>query len=178
MKIKYSLTKEDFLAYQLYTSSRSDRIRKRRLRSRFIVPILYLLIALAFMFRYQQVGVGIGWILIALIWYFCYPLYARWRYERHYVKHIEENYQNRIDREVELEFDHEALYGVDSGSKIKVDVNEIDVLIETKDHFFIRLKTNSSFILPKSAISDHSELKEHFTTLGVNIMDETKWVWK
>ena len=74
MTIEYTIEEADFLTHQLYIASRSERIKRKRKRSRLLVPIAYLVIGLYFYLQQQQ-NLGYAFFLIGILWFFFYPLW-------------------------------------------------------------------------------------------------------
>ena len=178
MTINYQLTNSDFLEYQLYTSSKSELHKKRRFRSRIIVPIIYVLFGLYLANKNGDNGIGIVFAGIGILWFVFYPLYSKWRYKNHFKKHVEENYKNRINKPVEIDFDENSVNAKDFTSESKINGTELKELIETKDHFFIKLTTDLSLIVPKHSIENQMEFKKRVTELGAEYVNELNWKWK
>ena len=84
MKIEYTLKEEDFLEYQLYTTSKSEPIRKKRLLSKFAVPALYLLIGAFFYFYDNNQNAILICIFLAALWLALYPRYSKYRSKRYF----------------------------------------------------------------------------------------------
>ncbi|MBL7560710.1 YcxB family protein [Olleya sp. YSTF-M6] len=105
-------------------------------------------------------------------------MYSKWRYKRHFQKHVEENYKNRINKPVEIDFDENSVNAKDFTSESKINGTELKELIETKDHFFIKLTTDLSLIVPKHSIENQTEFKKRVTELGAEYVDELNWEWK
>ena len=178
MNINYQLTNLDFLEYQLYTSSKSELHKKRRFRSRIIIPIIYIVIGIIFTNQNGKYGIGIAFVVFAILWLVFYPMYSKWRYKRHFQKHVEENYKNRINKPVEIDIDENSVNAKDFTSESKINGTELKELIETKDHFFIKLTTDLSLIVPKHSIDNITEFKKRVTELGAEYIDELNWEWK
>ncbi len=178
MNINYQLTNSDFLAYQLYTSSKSELHKKRRFRSRIIIPIIYILFGLYLANKNEDNGIGILFAGIGILWFAFYPMYAKWRYKRHFTKHVEENYKNRINKPVKIDFDENSVNAKDFTSESRINGTELKELIEIKDHFFIKLATDLSLIVPKHSILDQMEFKKRVIGLGAEYIDERNWEWK
>jgi hypothetical protein len=178
MKINYKLINSDFIAYQLYTSSKSESYQKRRRNNRFIGPIVMILYGLYTIKKDENyIGIIISGIL-AILWFLFYPLYSKSRYERHFKKHVEENYRNRINKTVEIDFEENFINTKDFTSESKINGTELKELIETQNHFFIKLTTDLSLIVPKHSIENKAEFKKCLTELGAEYVDELNWKWK
>ncbi len=179
MNINYNLSHSDFLAYQLYTSSKSKLHNKKRLRSRVIIPIFYILLALFNFYKKGTYTLGIGFIIIiiiAIIWFVFYPTYSKWRYKKLFNKHIKEHYKNRINKPIEISFNEDGVLNTkDFISESKISGTELKAFIETTEHVFIKLASDLSLVIPKHAIENLSELKKHIVGLGAEYVDELNW---
>lgn len=178
MNINFQLTNSDFLEYQLYTSSKSETQNRRRRISRIIIPILFLIYGL-YLTQKNENYIGIlVYGIIASLWFIFYPMYSKWLYERHFKKHVEEHYKNRINKHVEINFNENSVITKDFTSETKINGTELKELIETKNHFFIKLATDISLIVPKQSIENQTEFKKRLTQLGAKYVDELQWEWK
>ncbi|TNE29220.1 MAG: hypothetical protein EP346_06605 [Bacteroidetes bacterium] len=178
MTINYQLTTSDFLEYQLYFSSKSELHKKKRFQSRIIVPIIYVFLGLFVARMEGYIRVGIVFTIIGIIWFAFYPLYSKWRYKRHFQKHVEENFKNRINQPIELEADESSLKAKDLISETTINGTELKELIETQKHFFIKLTNDSSLIVPKKSIENETEFIQSITDLGAEYINELNWKWK
>ncbi len=178
MNINYKLTNSDFLEYQLYTSSKSESHKKKRRNNRILGPILFLPYGFYLTNKDKNYFALIIFGISSLLWFIFYPKYSSWRYKNHFQKHIEENYKNRIDQPVEIDFYENSLIAKDFTSESKINGSELKELIEIKTHFFIKLGTDSCLIVPKHSIENQAEFKKIVTDLGAKYVDELYWEWK
>jgi hypothetical protein len=181
MTINYKIDEKDFLTHQLFIASKSDRIKKKRQRSKLILPLIYVAFGLLFLFE-DKVSLATTFFIIGLLWFFIYPIWERGHYVRHYRGFIKENYKDRLGRTVTLEFNNEYILAKDNGSESKVLTTELEEICEIHTTIFIRLKGGQSFILPKDRISDIEKvkggLKELADHLKIKCSTDEKWEWK
>lgn len=178
MNLNYKLTNSDFLEYQLYVSSKSKLYRKRLRNGRIILPIIYLVYGF---YLTNKDGNYIGILIFgitAILWFVLYSKYSKWRYKKHFQKHVEENYKNRINKPIEIVFGENSLNTKDYTSESKINGTELKELIETKNHFFIKLTTDSSLIVPKHSVENKAEFKNRVLQMGAEYVDELNWKWK
>ncbi|GAA4303493.1 YcxB family protein [Aestuariibaculum suncheonense] len=178
MNLKYTLSKSDFLEYQLYASSKSKSQKGRRFRSRIIIPIIYVALGLYVGSIDENFAAGLVFAAVGVVWFILYPKYSKWRYKKHFQKHIEEHYASRIDKTVALTIQDNTLITKDFTAETKVNASELNELIELQHHFFIKLTTELALIVPKSAISDLEAFKKELLTLGADYVDDSSWQWK
>jgi len=178
MYLNYKLKSSDFLEYQLYSSSKSELHKKRRFRSRIIIPIIYLFLGLYVGYIREDNSIAIVFIGFAIVWFVFYPLYSRWRYKKHFQKHVKENYKNRINKPIEIDFEEDSIKTKDTTSESKINGTNLKELIETKNHYFIKLTTDLSIVIPKHSIENQTEFVERVTKLGAKYIDDLNWKWK
>lgn len=177
ISLNFKLQNSDFLAYHLYASSKSKNQNRQRLMVRILVPAFYFLLYLTLFLRYGIRVIDLWLVLFAISWLAFYPLYSKWKYKRHFLKTVEENYQNRINQPISIRLEEDQIFIKDFTSESTIETSAIKELIETKDHFFIKLKTEISLIIPKEAIENHSEFKDRLALFGAQYIDELNWKW-
>lgn len=177
---KITLDKEDFLRCQLFTASKSERIKNKRIRTWILLTISFLLLGLALGQNTDRIlsYYFIGFSIITLIFY---PLYQRIHYKKHYEKHISENYTNRIGIESELYFEDGYLINRTDSQEGKVKLSEIQEINEISNNLFIKINTGESVII-SSKLKEYNKLKlelcELIASLGISWNTQLDWKWK
>lgn len=181
LRIELSIEEDDFLAYQLYVASTSERIKKNRRKSRTIIPLLYLAFSILLFFMDDRTTMGIVFFSIAVIWYLGYPYYTAWKYKRHYHAFIREHYQRRFGEKAVLMFESGRIYSQDAASEGWVNVTELDEIVEISSHLFLKLKSGMGFILPKQRIKEQEVLIPYLRKLTNRLQipyhQELGWKW-
>lgn len=179
MIIRYSLNKEDYLIYQLFSASKSKKIKAQRRRSYVLLIIAFVLLGFSF-FSSNRFYFYV-FLLLAISMAIFYPLYQRKRYENHYKKYIEEHQKNLFGKETLLEITGTSINTKSHLGEAKLNTTIIENITETQDYFFIRLDTGSSFIIPKRI--DEVEvfknyLKEFSKSKKIDYIEDLDWKWK
>lgn len=181
MTIDYKIDENDFLTHQLFVASKSDRIKKKRLRNKVILPLIYVAFGLLFLFEDNH-SMSTIFLIIGVLWFFIYPLWERRHYTKHYQGFIKENYKDRLGRTATLEFSNDYILAKDNGSESKVLTTEVEEIFEIPTTIFVRLKGGQSFILPKDKISNidnvTTRLKELADYLKIKYERDDNWKWK
>ncbi len=181
MRIDYTIEENDFLTHQLFVASRSDQIKKKRRKSKVIVPLLYVAFGILLFFEHKF-SLTIIFLIISLLWFFIYPVWEKRHYIKHYKRFIKENYKERLERSATLEFSNEFILAKDNGSESKVLTTELQEINEISSTIFVRLKGGQSFILPKDKITNIDNLtiglKELASHLNIKYIVDEKWEWK
>lgn len=181
MTINFKIEKNDFLIHQLYLASKSQRIKKKRLRSRVLVPIIYIGLGLVFLYGNNYFPMSLVF-TFSILWFLFYPVWERKRYINYYKEFIEENYKERLGRISVLTFENDFIDVKEDGIESKIATKEIEEIVEIPSLLLIRFKTGQSFVLPKDKISDLDKLRERLkeltTYLNIKYTIEEKWEWK
>jgi len=177
MKLKYNLGEEDFLAFQLFVSSKSARIQKKKKRNWLLLSLGSFVLALYFYSRSNYVMV-VYFGLVAVMFGLFYNKYFNWRYKKHFVNVIKENYGDRIKVEdSEIEITEEYLKTKDRTGEAKIFIKEIKEVTETRNHFFVNISSGVSLIIPKKKIEHVSQVKQQLVNLDIPVIDELTWKW-
>lgn len=175
--IHFSLTKEDFLMFQLYAASKSERIKKKRLMNWLALPGLYLLLLGYAAIRGPLFAV---WILsvVILAWVVSYPFYSRNKYRKHYSDFIQENYKNRIGITGSVSVNEEYVSLQDTCSESRFKITEVKQIVEIKNYYFIENSQNMTIIVPKKTINSEQFIKKIESILNIQHIEELDWKWK
>jgi hypothetical protein len=181
LKIEFWLEAEDYLNYELFTVSKSERFRKKRMRSRIILPTMFGLLALVAL-NNADIALAIIFGILGLTWLLFYPAYEGRSYRKHYKKHIDEFYRNRFGKFATVEFDKESMFIKDEGSETKIQLTEISDINEIGSSIYINIKTGGALIIPKGRVKNLPELitrlKEIAAKLHVEYMLHEAWEWR
>jgi len=176
MKIEYKIEENDFLDFQLFAASKSKRIMKKKKIERFFLTIGSLIGSIYFYLQ-QNITMTIYFVVIAIISVLFYPKYFNWRYKKHYKNYIKDNYQKRFGQVENIEITEEYIYSKDKTGEGKIKLKEINEVNETPNHFFLKISTGMSLIIPKREIKNIDLLKIKINKIGLNIIDELSWKW-
>lgn len=181
MNLEYALTEQDFLDYQMYSATKSDRINKKRQRSRMGMSLLYLSFGVFFLAT-QSYAFGGAFMFVSIIWYFAKPTLDKKRYENHFRGFINEQYKENFDRKVNLELTDDYIFAKEAGMESKVPVTELIEVTELKNLILIKLKKGQAVLLPKHSM-ERSEmliarLKEIADKINISYVTELDWKWR
>lgn len=180
MEITYSLTEDDFLTFQMYSSGESKHQKKKRMRGRFLVPVMWSLIALYFFSSYDQV-LGCVFLFFSVVWIVFYPAYSKWLHVRHFKSHIKENCRGKLDFEMVMRLEDEGLCSSGGDCEGTLRYSGIEELIELESLYLIRLKQSMALLLPRGRINkDHLEafMREVSKRAGLPIKDHRTRHWR
>ncbi len=179
MTIHYALDEKDFLTFQLFAASPS--IVKRRRFTRFSFAAIYIILG-GVLLAVGKLPIGVILLLLGVLWFIVYPMYERKRYRNHYITHIKEHYEGRLNRPSSITFSKEGVETNNSGGESKLPYTELDAMQEIGGYIYIRLKTGVSFIIPKQKTDNPAEtiafLKNLASRLNIPYATNLDWTWK
>lgn len=181
MILEYTLDENDFLQHQLFTASKTNEIKKQRLKSWGIVTAALFCLGLLFLDKedkfltYYFLGFG----LLSLLFY---PIYQRSSYRKHYLKFIRDTYKNRFGQVSRISFNQNYLEMSSSDSESKINYEAFEEVNEIGEYIFLKLKSGGSLILPKYKIENIEKTKEEIMNISkrYNLKEncELTWKWK
>lgn len=177
MRFNYQLTNKDYFVHQLYITSKLKSHSSNYLKIRIIYALLYIVIGFIIEYIEHAKGIGLAFTFLGILWFFIYPYFQKWKTKNILRIHVEENYKDRVNKEISFEVSDNSILANDSSIELNIKGIEITDLIEIKTYFFINLKNKMSFIIPKNAINDSREFKNIMIHMGANYIDDTKWNW-
>lgn len=174
MTYEYQIQEEDFVGFQLYTASKSESIRRKKRNGWIGLTISALILALLL---WEHGGLGIYFLIVAVITLLFYPKYFMWRYKRHYENYVKKSHKNRFGEKVRIEIHPDHIFTKDRTGEGKIYLSAIDQINETSKYFFVQISSGMTLIFPKENINSE-QLKEKFDTLKIPIHEELNWKWK
>ncbi|MGZ3901513.1 MAG: hypothetical protein ACXVC7_01735 [Bacteroidia bacterium] len=174
-----TLDENDFLVFQLYTASKSQRIKNARIRSWIITTLSFLCFAY-FFFDKNDDALGYFFLAFSGFSLIFYPFYSAWRYKRHYLKFIRDTHKNRFEEKSEIEFNDDAIVTKAKSGEVKINKKEIEEINEIKDFYFIKTRAGYSLIISKSKTTDLNKINHEIKSLtdtGIKHNIELNWKW-
>ena len=164
----------------MYSSGESEYQKKKRMRGRFLVSVIWGLIALYFLLS-QEHKTGAVLLFASLFWFFFYPAYSKWIHIRHFRNHIRENYQGKLGVEATLKLEEEGVYSSGEDGVGRLKYSGIDALVELESLYLLRLKQSMTLLLPKKRIEKirlEAFIGEVSRRTGLNIKDHRAKRWR
>ncbi len=176
MQFRYTLEEDDYLQFQLFTASRSERIKKRK-KTGWLILTTFALMGTLYFIREQNTSMTIYLAIVTGVVAIFYPTYFRWKFKKHYIKFIRENYSSRVGKAEFIEFNTNHIFLKDSTGEGKVKNSEIEGAAEIPNHYFLKISNGNSLIIPKSGINEN-DLLNCLDKINVKIESFTNWKWQ
>lgn len=166
----------DFIIYQLYEASTNPITKKSRKRGYFILIVMFLLLAI---FGYQtgnKFMLYYGLALTALAAIFG-NTYIKWRHKNHYTKHVKNVYKNSFGEQTEIEILSDLMRAQDKTGSSDTRIDEIAVIDEIANHYFIKITTGHVLIVPKTNTALNEEIQAMIEEHNIPHVQQPDWKW-
>ncbi len=177
MRVEYEINESDFLAYQLFAASKSERINKKKNNTWFLLTGIAILFTINFYNKHNTVMTAYCGVVAILCGLF-YPTYFIWRYKRHYKSYVNEVYAKRFGQKEILEFTDDYILSINKIGEEKINISEVEQIDETDKYFFVKISNGMHLLIPKDKIDNCDELKQVFQRLGLIIKEDFNQKWK
>ncbi|MBX2948311.1 MAG: YcxB family protein [Crocinitomicaceae bacterium] len=181
MTVTFNIQEKDLVTLQLFLASISDNIRKKRQKTKYVIPVFYVLIAIVGVVTGQKVA-AISFLSGAVLWILFYPLWERKSYRKHFATFIREHMKNRFENTLSMEITNDFLFAREHQNENKTPVSEIERMQEIGELFLIRLKGGSTFFIPKEQVAEQQQLRARLQKLAqhlkVDYTIDNEWKWK
>lgn len=174
MTIEYSLSEEDYLKYHEFAASKSEKTKKRKRKDWILVTLSFLLLALVF-YNHEEMSLAFSFGLLSLASGLFYPSFFKWRYKKHYLSHIRDNYSKYLGRVLELEIQEDRISIMDGSTESTLKLSEFEKVDETAWHFFLKISNATAIIIPKSELTNIDALREKLKVVGLKIETDLDW---
>jgi hypothetical protein len=180
MELEYTLEKSDFLTYQLFTASQSKSTKNKRLFRWLAIPVLYILLGII-LYCLREIAFLIAFVTIAIIWFAFFPAYSRWKYKKHFSKHIDEHYKNRFNILCKTVLTEEEIQLSDKTGNTSIKLTEVENIFVISSHVFIKMNSGVSLLIPRDKVDSRildtfiSKLEKSAKIKKTNM---TGWKWK
>lgn len=177
MKIEYTLEQENLIEFHLFSISQNKTLTKNMRISKLMLAGLFAFFAInVYNSGNIKFAIILGvFMIFSLIFY--NKLY-RHKVKTLYSKTIKQNYSKRIGKKQTIEFSFEELIVHDNMGESKTKISEIEKVDEIPNAYFIKLRNDTTLIIPKKDIEDINLLKEKFRLLNFKIIENLSWRWE
>ncbi|MCO6164485.1 hypothetical protein [Flavobacterium sp. NRK F7] len=178
MNLKYKLKENDYLQMQLYFLKESNDLRKIIIKNLIAWFTFFLIIILILYFSNQKLIVVI-FAIASIIVLIVNPIRIKDIYFEK-LKEESKTYVNKSNQLISVEFSDNYIF-IDSVKKqTKINISEIEKIIETNQHFFIKFILEV-IIIPKTEIDNQDFLKKELLNLtkklNIELENQLNWKW-
>lgn len=162
MELKYKMTKDDYLAFNLHYVKHSKTIKQSLFMQRFIAPIIFLILPLVLFWMTGEflIGFFITFVLISVIWIVFYPKYFFGHIKRNVKKALNEGSNDNLIGQHVFTFSEDGFIEKNRAGERKASWSSIENVEENDDYYFLFFSTMSAYILPKRSFPNEESQEE------------------
>ena len=173
MRLEYTLTEQDFIAFNLHYAKHSKTVKRSLFFQHYIVAIIFFAVPLS-VFLIGPPGqvyteVPFIFLLAGIIWIVFYPKYFYNHIERNIKKMLREGSYSKLLGKHHLQITDEGIIETNSGGETKRNWNGIEKIEENEAYIFIYVSSMSANIVPKTAFSRENSKSEFMQSLQVGM---------
>jgi hypothetical protein len=163
MDLKYQLTEEDYINFNLFHMKNSETIMKSVRNQRIFTPVFYLLFSVVFSFLLDIPFLVsfTPFFILSVLWVLFYPKYLFGRAIRHTKKLVKEGRNESILGEHHMVLNDEGIVDKTSKGETKVTWSGINELKENDQYIYLYNSALSSYILPKREFENVEEIRQY-----------------
>lgn len=164
MEIRYNLTEEDYLNFNMYHVRNSKVVTKALNMQRFLTPIIFIIAALV-LSTFESLsflGALIPFLIISILWVIFYPKYFYSYVIRNTKKMIREGKNENLLGDHHMILSEEGIIDTTSNRETKVTWSGIQMLSEDSHSFYLYTSSVSAYIVPKRELENVDGIKTYF----------------
>jgi hypothetical protein len=163
MDLKYKLTEEDYINFNLFHMKNSETIMKSVRNQRIFTPVFYLLFSVVFSFLLDIPFLVsfTPFFILSVLWVLFYPKYLFGRAIRHTKKLVKEGRNESILGEHYMVLNDEGIVDKTSKGETKVTWSGINELKENDQYIYLYNSALSGYILPKREFENVEEIRQY-----------------
>jgi hypothetical protein len=162
MELKYEMTKDDHLAFNLHYVKHSKTIKQSLFIQRFLVPIIFLILpfVLFWMMGEFLIGFLITLALISIVWIVFYPKYFYGHIIRNVKKVLNEGSNDNLLGQHVFISTEDGFIEKNRVGETKIGWSSIERIEENEDYFFLFFSTMNAYIVPKRSFPDKASQED------------------
>ena len=173
-RLRYTLTKEARLEFNIYHTEHSATISRQTRKARILPPLIWLLVALGFQaFFYYRFGRGPLWFPVIVfaasaLWFLLYPLCRRWWVRKTLASYLGE-IEGKDPLNATLELRDDRLRAEADDGMTEARYAEVEKLVENKGCLYIYVGWAMAFIVPLEAFGGEAAYRKFREELELKI---------
>ncbi len=170
MKIKYEITKDDYLKFNMYHLENSPSVKKELRVHRFIIPLLLVAVAGAFSLL-SGIPITITFpifLILAILWSVFYPKYYKKNALKNVSKVLEHGVQSQGTPRYVLNVKDDGIYATSGAGQTFNKWDDIIKFEETDSHMFLYVTEKVAHVVPIRAFKTDEEKNEFLNIVKAN----------
>lgn len=164
MEVKYNLTKQDYIDFNIYHVKNSNTIKKSLLIQRYAIPLIFIISIFLFTILTDIPFLYLFTIffIVSVLWIAFYPKYFVSDAMKRISKMLDESSNKDLLGKHNTIINEEGLTEKSENGENKINWNGVLRIVSTENHFFIYISSISAFIVPKRSFNSQSDQKTFY----------------
>lgn len=166
MKIKYNLTEDDYVNFNIYHLKNSSSLKRSIMINRFLTPLIFLVMPFV-LGNISNISFGYWAVIFVLTYILWVVLYEKNLYKinkKRIIKMLKENSNEGLLGEKTLEVDEKQIKSIDKSGESTIYIKTIKNIVEDKEYIFVYTNSVEAIVIPLRAFSNNED-KEKFKAL-------------
>ena len=162
MELKYEMTKDDHLAFNLHYVKHSKTIKQSLSMQRFLVPFIFLILPFVLFWITGEflIGFFITFALISVGWIVFYPKYFYGHIIRNVKKVLNEGSNDNLFGQHVFISTEVGFIEKNRAGETKIGWSSIERIEENEDYYFLFFSTMNAYIVPKRSFPDEASQED------------------
>lgn len=162
MELRYELTKEDIISFNMYHLKHSPTMKKQYMFLRIAPPVIFILSGIVFL-KSSYIHLAL-FTLLAIIWYFYYEKRYNHYIKKQIDKMLSEEKNNGMIGEQTITITENAITETNSYATSEYKNKFLNKIGENEHYYFLYLSSVTAMIIPKNVFTGDA-MKEEFNTM-------------
>ncbi|MFZ7104315.1 MAG: YcxB family protein [Peptococcaceae bacterium] len=171
MQVDYELTKQDYIAFNIFHMTYSASLRKSLFVQRYIISLIFLIVPFI-LARFTVIPLWY-WLmifgLVYLLWAGFYWKYLKWTLTRRISRLVDEGQNADMLGRQTLKLAADGIVNITGFSESKTNYGAVEGVIETQEYIYIYLSAVMAYIIPVDSFADSTQKAEFINRLNGEI---------
>lgn len=170
MKIKYQITKDDYLEFNMYHLENSPSVKKELRVHKYIIPLLLIAAAAAFslLTGMPLVITFPIFLIFAVLWSISYPKFYKQNAMKNVSRVLDHGVQSQGAPRYVLNLKEDGVYATSGAGQTFNKWSDIIKFEETDSHIFLYVTEKLAHVVPKRAFKTAEEKNEFLNIIKSN----------
>jgi YcxB-like protein len=180
MKLEYQLLEDDYLKHLLFEDSKNGTTKKAGRKTAFMMLLAFF--GIGYILFHSERIVAYFFFGVGVFNFIVYPFYLKKHQKKQYQSYIQRIYKYTLGRVVNVCLTESQIEQNDSSGEFKFNLTELENIMETQMHFYLKMRSSGSLIIPKNKIGDQAEqvkneMKVLANRMKVGYTEDLNWKW-
>ena len=178
MKLEYTVNKVNLVAGLTYFGLNTRKSKIFRFISFYVYPVIFAFIAFT---EFQKNGFSMPaiFMMAGVIFLPLYQLFfKKLRFKSYFEKYVDKKLEFALGKQEVLEVEGSFIKSQNSMGESKLSLDALKSLTEVKEYYFLKVKNETFFVLPKEELNDfelNNFIEKILERTDIPVIQDPKW---